>query len=301
MEPIRFYNRYTQGIEEEQVYGEGFLRWAYENPLGKLTTELIVKRAIFSRWYGWRMDRAGSREKVVPFIEKFGIKTEEHLDSIDSYRTFNDFFYRKLKPEARPIASDADEVCFPADGRHIGFQDVSECDGVFVKGQKFDVAGLLESDALGDRFKNGSLVLSRLCPVDYHRYHFPCEGRVKSQEMLPRKGSGVLYSVNPVALAQDLSIFWKNKRLLTLLDTADLGQVAILEIGATCVGSIVSTSKTGEWVAKGQEKGYFRFGGSSVITIFEPGKVQLSEDLLHHSANMVETYVRMGDVMGKRN
>lgn len=300
MNDIRYFNRYTGSFEKETVYGEKFLKWAYENPLGRLTTELIVKRAVFSRWYGWRMNRSVSQKKIDDFIEQYGVDESEFLESKSSFKHFNDFFYRKLKAECRPIVGGIEKLAFPADGRHLGFQDESKIDGVFVKGQKFDLNGLLESEALADKFRGGSLVLSRLCPVDYHRYHFPCSGRVRSEVMLPRKGSGVLYSVNPVALAKDLSIFWKNKRMLTLLETSKFGQVAILEIGATCVGSIVSTSAVGSWVEKGEEKGYFCFGGSSVICIFEKDRIQLASDLVENSRNRIETYARMGDEMAQK-
>ena len=300
MNPIEFYNRYTKKIEEEQVYGEAFLRWAYENPLGKLTTELVIKRAFFSRWYGWRMNQKASKKKIDPFIKQFGVNENDFLEKKSNYASFNDFFYRKLKKEARPIHEGENSIIFPADGRHLGFQNVDECKGVFVKGQHFDLKGLLESNSLGEHFKGGSLILSRLCPVDYHRYHFPCSGKVISQAFLPIAGSGVLYSVNPVALAQDLSIFWKNKRLLTLLKTENFGKVAILEIGATCVGSIVSSVENGDSVEKGSEKGYFRFGGSSVITLFEAGRIELDKDLIENSIQNRELYAWMGDRMGEK-
>ena len=148
MNPIEFYNRYTKKIEEEQVYGEAFLRWAYENPLGKLTTELVIKRAFFSRWYGWRMNQKASKKKIDPFIKQFEVNENDFLEKKSNYASFNDFFYRKLKKEARPIHEAENSIIFPADGRHLGFQNIDECKGVFVKGQHFDLKGLLESHSL---------------------------------------------------------------------------------------------------------------------------------------------------------
>ncbi len=289
--PIEFFNRHTGRLETEAVYGEGALRFIYGTLPGRICLEAVAKRAFFSKWYGWRMGLPKSRLRVAPFIQKYGLDPAEFADSPDSYASFNAFFTRKLKPEARPVASSA--VVFPADGRHLGFQDISQCPGFFVKGQKFDVGGLLGHDAeLTRRFANGSLVLSRLCPVDYHRFHFPVGGVAGQSRVI----NGPLYSVNPIALRQRLAYLWENKRVVTLVETPDLGCVAIVEIGATNVGSVVQTYAPGS-VAKGQEKGYFEFGGSSTITLFEPGRVQLCADLVEHSAVQRELYVKMGEEM----
>jgi len=296
VEPIRYYNRHTGELETEQVYGEGFLRWTYGNPLGKLALHGLVKRACFSKWYGWRMDLPSSSEKVAPFIEKYGLDAADFKDAADSFPTFNTFFWRKLKPEARPIDSDPASIVFPADGRHLGFQHAHEIKGVFVKGQQFDLTELLGDAELAARYAKGSLVLSRLCPVDYHRYHFPVAGTPGPTTTL----NGPLFSVSPIALRQQLGYLWQNKRTLTRLETKDMGTVICMEIGATCVGSINQTFTPGAEVSKGAEKGYFAFGGSSTITLFEPGAVSLEQDLLDHSANQVELYARMGSRMGRR-
>jgi phosphatidylserine decarboxylase len=292
--PISFYNRYTASHEQEAIYGEAPLRFVYENPFGRGLLELLVKRGWFSRWYGWRMNQAGSSRRVAPFIANYGLDVSEFADPVDSFRSFNEFFYRRLKPEARPIA--AEGVVFPADGRHLGFQNVAEISGVFVKGQRFDIPALLGDAALAARYREGTLVLSRLCPVDYHRFHFPCAGTPGS----PRLINGPLYSVSPVALRRRLAYLWENKRVLTELTTPDLGTVLIIEIGATNVGSIVQTFTPGQPVTKGAEKGYFKFGGSSTITLFEPGKVKLADDLIAHSAEQRELYARMGDGMAQQ-
>lgn len=297
---IEFFNRYIGTLETEVVYGDGFLKWAYGSPLGRLTTEAVVKRALFSQWYGWRMDRRTSAKKIAPFIEEYGLDVGEFLKSPDSFKTFNEFFYRHLKPEARPIDGGEDSIVFPADGRHLGFADASQIDRVFVKGQSFDIPKLLGDAELGKKYEKGSLVLSRLCPVDYHRFHFPVAGLNGEPEQNPKLLNGMLYSVNPIALRRNLGIFWENKRYLTQIKTEHLGSVLFLEIGATCVGGVVHTHVPGQYAEKGAEKGYFQFGGSSVITLFEPGTVELAEDLLEQTACGYELYAKMGDVMGKR-
>ncbi len=293
MKPIIYYNRLSGKLETEQVYGEGFLKWAYGNPLGKLALHAFVKRPIFSKWYGRKMNHPSTKKKIQPFIEQYGLNPEEFLEPVENYQNFNEFFYRKLKPEARPIADSA--IVFPADGRHLGFENAEDVSGVFVKGQQWDLEKLIADDDLYQRFKGGSLVLSRLCPVDYHRFHFPAAGIPSETTVI----KGPLFSVSPIALRQNLSYLWQNKRTRTLLETPQHGTILIMEIGATCVGSIYQTYKPGEPVEKGEEKGYFAFGGSSTITIFEPGKVKLAADLLEHSSQQQELYTLIGDSLGE--
>ena len=291
MSAIRYFNRHTGQMETEQVYGEGFLKFSYANPLGALPLHVMVKRTAFSQWYGRRMDDPATKAKVAPFIAKYGLDPREFADAPDSYRTFNEFFYRKLNPRARPIADSA--AVFPADGRHLGFQKASAIEGVFVKGQKFDLGRLLGDDSLASKYGDGSLVLSRLCPVDYHRFHFPAAGTPGKVKTI----AGPLFSVSPIALRRRLAYLWENKRTITPLETEDIGTVLCMEVGATCVGSILQTFTPGKPVEKGDEKGYFAFGGSSTITIFEPGAVTLAADLTEWSAKQVELYAKVGTAM----
>lgn len=289
--PIQFYNRYSDQIETEAVYGEKFLRWAYGNSFGRLTVALAVKRLWFSRWYGWRMDQPGSRKKIAPFIQKYAVNTDEFAAASSDFRTFNEFFYRKLKPGARPIASGGTVAVFPADGRHLAIQDLTAADTFYIKGQRFNLERFLGSRELADEFEGGALLISRLCPVDYHRFHFPVAGSVSPGVLL--KGS--LRSVSPLALRQNLSILWENRRVLTEIDSSEFGKVLMLEIGATCVGGIHQTYLSGSSLSKGAEKGYFSFGGSCVVTVYRKGAIQFDHSLLEHSAIGREVYARMGD------
>lgn len=294
MESIQFQNRLTGKLETEKVYGESFLRWAYGNPLGPLALNSFIKRPFFSSWYGKRMSTPESRSRIAPFIAEYGLNPGDFADSPESYGSFNEFFYRKLRPEARPIDQDPNSIVFPADGRHLGFQNASEIEGVFVKGQKWDLPALLGDADLAAKYADGPLVLSRLCPVDYHRFHFPVAG-IPSETVLL---NGPLFSVSPIALRKNLAYLWENKRTLTKLETPNIGTVLCLEIGATCVGTIIQTFEPGSPAEKGAEKGYFAFGGSSTITIFEPGSVLLENDLRHHSSKQTELYSLVGSRMG---
>lgn len=291
--PIEYYNRATGEVETEDVYGEGFLRWAYGNPLGRLTVSVAVKRHWFSKWYGWRMDRPKSREKIASFIESYGVDSEEFEASVESYGTFNEFFYRHLKYEARPVDVDPKTAVFPADGRHLAVGDVDTVDRFYIKGQSFDLSRFVGDDALAKRFAGGSMIISRLCPVDYHRYHFPVGGQADAVRIL----DGSLCSVSPLALRRHLSILWENRRARTLVESPEFGDVLVMEVGATCVGGMHSTFVPGP-VEKGGPKGYFSFGGSCVTTIFQKGAIRLDADLLEHAGHGREVYAKMGEHCG---
>lgn len=296
-EPIRYFHRAKQVVETEQVYGEGWLRWTYENGLGRTFLNLFVKRALLSRYYGWRMSMRASANRVLPFIVDYGLDVDEFAKKPLTFKTFNEFFYRALRPGARPIA-DGDRVAvLPADGRHLAFQNVDAAGGFYAKGQRFDLKAFLGDEALAAKFAGGSLLISRLCPVDYHRFHFPVGG----QPGEPRLINGWLYSVSPIALRRNLAYLWENKRMVTLVESPVFGTVAVCEIGATMVGSIFQSHVPGRAVAKGEEKGLFKFGGSCVVTIFQPGRIKFDADLVQHSAEGLEVYARMGERLGTAN
>ena len=296
LEPIQYFNRYTGRVETEEVYGEAFMHWTYGTRLGSLALHSLVKRTFFSRWYGWRMNRAASRRKVLPFIQRYQVNPQEFAETPDAYRTFNEFFYRKLKPAARPIAPDPHVAIFPADGRHLGFPDLSRLEGIFVKGQFFDLLELLQSRELADQYQGGTMVLSRLCPLDYHRFHFPVAGLPTRPTLI----NGPLYSVNPIALRQNIHIFTENKRAYCRVRSPEFGQVLMFEVGATNVGSFEYTYAPGQPVAKGDEKGFFKFGGSSMITLFEKDRIRLAADLIENTRSTRELYARMGDNLGRK-
>lgn len=295
-EPVRIFNRYTGAYEDEAIYGEAALRFAYETAAGRALTALFVARPFLSRFYGWLMDRPSSVRRIRPFIEKYGINEEEFADEVAHFGTFNEFFRRELKPACRPIDPDPKSIVFPADGRHFGWRELGRETGVFVKGQRWNLEALLGGDRdLARRYRNGSLVLSRLCPLDYHHFHYPVAGRVGEARPI----GGRLYSVNPVSLRQRLGYLWENRRFLTRIETADMGDVLMIEVGATNVGSIRHRPLPADGrVEKGAPRGWFEFGGSSLVCLFEPGSVRLSDDLIGKTAEGIELYAHFGDRMG---
>jgi phosphatidylserine decarboxylase len=183
----------------------------------------------------------------------------------------------------------------PADARYLVFPDIEKADGFWVKGKKFSLIELLQDKSLAERYKNGSMVISRLCPVDYHRFHFPCDCTPKESQLI----NGPLFSVNPIALKRNIEILSENKRVLTELNTTNFGNVLYIEVGATYVGSIVQTYIPGQSYAKGDEKGYFSFGGSCLILLFEPGKIVFDQDLINASLEKVEVRGLLGQSLGQ--
>jgi phosphatidylserine decarboxylase len=299
MDPIIYIDRITGKTETERVYGAKALELLYGNSMiskcfGKPILHALVKNPIFSAVYGYLQKLPSSKRKIVPFIKEFQVDSSEFLEPVDSFKSFNDFFIRKLKPAARPIPSGKNKLIIPADGRYRVYQDIEKSDGFIVKGEKFDLKSLLEDEKLASKYTHGSMVMARLCPSDYHRYHFPCDCLPSETRFI----NGWLYSVNPIALKQDIHIFTQNKRTICDLET-DFGKVLFLEIGATNVGSIHQTYTANQKQAKGAEKGYFSFGASSLLLLFEPGVITFDKDLIDATNEGFEIKCLMGQSLGK--
>jgi phosphatidylserine decarboxylase len=294
-EPIQYYDRYAKELRTERIYGEKWLRFAYEQPLGRLFLGLLVRRAFFSHYYGWQMRKRISANRILPFIIEYGLDVDEFQRSPFDFKSFNEFFYRQLTPAARPIAEGDGVAVLPADGRHLAFPAVDAADGFYVKGAKFSLEALLGNTEAAREFAGGAMLISRLCPVDYHRFHFPVAGTPGESRLI----NGWLYSVSPVALRRNINYLVENKRVVTRIESPRFGPVLMLEVGATNVGSIRQLYVPNRPAAKGEEKGLFAFGGSCVITLFRPGRIRFEPDLLEMSRNHTETFAKMGDRLGQ--
>ena len=289
MENIQYINRETGELITERPPGEGYLKFLYYNPFGKLALHLVAKRKFLSAWYGRRMDAPKSKRNIAQFVEDLGIDMKEAVQPISSFTSFNDFFFRKLKPEARPIG---DGLVSPADAKLIAFESINELRSFFVKGREFTLKEFLQSESLGQKYKDASMFIFRLAPNDYHRYHFPYAGKVSSNTKI--KGS--YFSVSPYALHPNFTqVFCENKREFLSLSTKDKGEIILSPVGATMVGSIHSTFTPESMVEKGDEMGYFAFGGSTVVMLMDREKVRIDQDILDNTKNKIETAVKMGE------
>jgi phosphatidylserine decarboxylase len=289
-EAITYLDRRTGKLCEEIVLGEGFVRWVYESALGGALRRALLTRLGPSKIYGrWQSSRL-SKRSIPSVVEQLSIDLDECIVPEGGFTSFNDFFTRQLRPGARPIVTDLRRLVSPADGRTFAYVDVKGDTLLPAKGRELSLRELLGDDAEAARFAGGTVIIVRLCPADYHRFHFPCAGAASAA----RTVAGPLESVSPIALARGHAILDTNKRDVAYIESPVFGRVAYLEIGAMFVGSIVQSYEPGP-VAAGDEKGRFEFGGSTVILVVEPGRVEVDADLVESTRRGVEVLLRMGE------
>ena len=290
-EPTTFYNRAEKREQTELILGDRMLRLAYSTPARHVLSWPLFGTAFCSRLLGWYANRSFSKGRIGRTIEELQMDMSDYVVPEGGFRCFNEFFARKLKPGARPFA--AEGLCSPADCRLLVYPTLEEGLCIPVKGAQFTVAELLDDEQTAQLFKGGTLCVFRLCPSDYHRYHFPDDGRLLKSWRLP----GKYHSVHPIALEQRIKVFTTNVRVVSLLELAHFGRAAFIEVGAFGVGSINQTF-TGTAFKRGDEKGYFTFGGSTIIMLFEPGRITLDKDIREHSAKGMECLVKAGEHIG---
>ncbi len=288
---IWFYDRQTGQLIQETIYGGAFINWIYNSRLLPLWSFLLFNCPFVSRVYGKYMDSRWSQRKIRAAITQLKIDESEFLQPTDSFPSFNDFFIRELKPESRPYDDHPDILVCPGDGRVTVYPELHQQQMIPIKGMDYSIDDLLPR--YGAHYHNGALAVIRLCPADYHRFHFPCAGTVLEHYEI----HGQLHSVNPIALARNINVFCHNYRQVTRLESNRFGVIALIEVGAFGVGRIVQTFN-GTKVEKMQEKGYFKFGGSTIVMVFKKQKLNFTEDLLVNTGNGYETLVRVGETIG---
>lgn len=291
-EPILLRNRRTGELQEEAVFGNKALRFFYESFLGRSFWGLLFHSSFLSALMGRYYDSALSKKNILALAATPGCNKEEAELSLEEYPSFNAFFTRKLKEGVRPFDKSEKILSSPTDGRLFVYEKLSCIDPVPVKGAKKSLnelcCGKLEKD------KTYAVAVIRLAPIDYHRYHFPCSCK---QETAPLRICGKYHSVNPVALTKRPDIYVENTREITTLFSETFGKFYFIEVGAFGVGSIIQSSGCGEH-CKSAEKGYFKFGGSTIILIFDDKKLQWDADLLQNSSEKIETLIQCGMSLG---
>ncbi|MBL7664542.1 MAG: phosphatidylserine decarboxylase [Bacteriovoracaceae bacterium] len=297
---IKYVNRTTGQLGKEKIYGFKAVRWLYQSSLGKFFAAFLVQKWL-SFLYGLWQNTVFSRRKVAPFIRDFSINMNEFQPGSyaqnkieDSYKSFNEFFIRRFKPGQRNFVSNG-SLPAVAEARYVGYEEINPTISFPVKGKFLTLAQLLRPE--DQKIFNGAFLIARLCPVDYHRYHYPDDGTVERSYTL----SGELHSVNPLALALKPDIFLKNEKRVAILNTKNFGKLAYIEVGAICVGKIVQSHDESKAFQRGDEKGYFLFGGSTVILIGQKGQWCPSLDILKNTKAGIETYIQLGDVIGTKS
>lgn len=289
---IKYYNRKASRMEIEKVYGDKLLKWLYQSPKGKALSHVLCRMPL-SAMYGAMQSMSFSKKKINQFIENFNINMDEFLpeaEGREGYSNFNNFFIRKFKPESRRFTVAKNLMPAYCEARYLGFDKITD-DLLFpVKGKDYTADKFLKNLKWEKVFSEGPMLIARLCPTDYHRFHFIDNGKIIDHY----KVKGKLHSVSPVALKEYGDILTSNKREVTIIQTENFGKIAYIEVGAVCVGAIVQNYE-GNSVKRGQEKGHFLFGGSTVVIIGEKGAWTPTRDIISNSKEGIETFVQLGD------
>ena len=284
---IKYFDRVSGEIITETVMGDRALRFAYNTLLGRSLWAVLFGGKAVSALMGRYYDSPRSRKDIAKLTAIPGCRVEEAEFPPEHYSSFNDFFARHLRPGARPADMSENVLVSPADGKIIIHTGLAPDAPIPVKGAKRSINELCQCK-LPD--KPLCVAVVRLAPVDYHRYHFPCSCTMGSA---PQIVAGKYHSVNPVALLRRPDLFVENTRHISVLENPQCGIFRMIEVAAFGVGSIVQSAVSGNF-AKMDEKGYFKFGGSTVIMVFDDEKVKFDEDLLKYSAQGLEVQVRCG-------
>ena len=278
----------NRGWEAPEKEGAG-LRFLYRTAPGRAALKLLSGRAV-SRLAGRFMDSPLSRPLIGSFVRRNGIRLEDYAER--RFACFNDFFCRRIRPELRPLPEDPALLFAPCDGRLSAWR-VDEGLVLDLKHSRYTLDELFAGDPVAARYWDGVCLVFRLCVDDYHRYCYPDGGRKGENVFIP----GELHTVRPIAL-HELPVFTRNCREYTVMDTEHFGVVTQMEIGAMLVGRIQNHRGTGD-IVRGEEKGTFLFGGSTVLLLLEKGRAELPEELFLQSARGLELPVRMGQPLGR--
>ena len=276
-------------IKEEDSFQNNLLEKIYGSVAGRMMIRPLVNPAV-SIAMGKLLDSRISAAAVEPFIRL------NHLDMSDyekrKYTSYNDFFKRKIRKNARRIDMEPGHFISPCDCR-ASVYPVDEKARLHIKQTGYTVEELLRNPSLGKRYQGGYVWVLRLCVQDYHRYIYPDNASESRRIRIP----GILHTVNPVA-NDACPIYKENSREYSLLKTENFRTVLMMEVGALFVGKIENRPRRAS-VKRGEEKGNFAFGGSTIVLITEKNAVKPDEDILKNSQAGMETRVLMGEKIGE--
>ncbi len=292
-DPITLYNRRTGLTETEQVCGKKWMDLFYGTAWGRVLTHRLLSGHMVSRLYGLIQSSSFTRSQIKPFVEQYGLDLNEAIVPPAGFASFNDFFIRALKPSARPLATNSMALISPADSRLQAFR-IEGNPRLMIKGTPATLPQLLGLPALDPGYEGGLALIFRLAPSDYHRFGYVDNGVQGPVQIV----KGPLHSVSPLALRHKPDIHCTNYRHWCYIRTQQMGTIIQVEVGAMMVGSIVQNQPNGGYCRRGMEKGLFQFGGSTVIIIIEPNRIDMDADVVEYSARGIETIVRFGEQVG---
>lgn len=282
------YNRETKQTYLEKQYKNNELLFLYTTFWGRFLLRLFISNRYFSRILAYPNKAKRSIHKIEPFIKEYSIDPNDYIKK--DYKSFNDFFIRKVVEDKRPIDLSEDSLISIADSKLTTYTIDSSLQ-LDIKGSLYTLSSLLKSSDLAKSYANGMCLIFRLTVDDYHRYCFLDDGNIILQKTI----NGKLHSVGPISSSK-VNVYNENYRKYSLLQTSNFGQVIQVEVGALLVGKIINHDI--DSFTKGTEKGYFEFGGSTIILIFKEGTVYIDDDIIQHSRKGIEIKVKYGEKIG---
>ncbi|MDR2559232.1 MAG: phosphatidylserine decarboxylase [Oscillospiraceae bacterium] len=281
---------YNNGqYEKEFIPAEKGMRLIYGNPVCGPPMLFLVKRKLVSRLYG-RYCRSKSSARAIPkFIEKYQV---DMTGCESNYKNFADFFAREKNNLRFPNCQKT--LGSPCEGLVSINTDIEPENLIAAKDSAFSLPELFGDEKLAEEYGGGTMVRLRLTPTNYHRMHFFDDGVVSAPKFI----KGHLYSVNPLAVGRIARLYCRNKRAVFKVSTENFGDVILVEVGATFVGSIVHCFEAGETVNRGQQASYFLPGGSLVLMFFKKNKFNPCNKILAQTAKGFESKISAGEPIG---
>lgn len=284
----KIYNRKTKEylIMPEPSTTQSFL---YDTAIGRMVLKIMTTRAV-SKIVGLYMNSGLSKHRINRFIRGNNINMEDYEDK--NYHNFNEFFSRKIKEGKRPINTNEDVLISVADSKVLRYKITPKLT-LNIKNGTYTLEELLKDKDIAKEYMGGECLVFRLCVDDYHRYIYIDDGEVQKTKRI----NGILHTVSPISDGK-YKVYSQNSREWTLIKTKNFGDVIQMEVGAMCVGKI--KNYTHKEVTKGQEKGYFEFGGSTIIVFIKKDEVRIDQDIIDNSFVGIETIVKQGEQVGEK-
>lgn len=291
LKPISSMHRKSGMLVVEPVYAARFLNWAHKSPLGIWMMQSVLSRCFVSWLYGWWHRRSWTKYKILPFVDAVAIDLDICQKKVSEFSSFAEFFARKIDLTKRPIAHEPGVCVSPVDSRVLAYEFVSATRAFEIKGRNFDLRSFLRLEEDMKLVESGPMLVFRLHLADYHHFHFP----VSCRPSRSREIAGRSYMVSPYITQWLPKTYSENRRTITRLESDEFGPLLMIEIGGFTISSLVQEFEPEVKVGKGDHKGHFGLGGSTVVLVFQPGRAKLDADILRNTAEGFETIVNFGE------